>query len=326
MFIFPEKTQRWLSSGILLAVSGGADSVAMLRFFVENRQPDSELAVAHVNHGLRGKESDDDTQFVRELAEKFDFPYFEHCIEKTDWNADETGSRESAARNLRYEFFVATAERNGLRHIATAHTKNDQVETVLHRILRGTGISGLAGIPMVRKINEAVSLIRPMLHISRDEILEYLRILRQDYRTDSTNKTTEFTRNRIRLKLLPHLREQYNGNVDDAILRLSGLAEEVQAILDEKTTQLQQECVLSLTGREIVLNQVRLLEESPFQVRELLMALWKKNKFPLRRMGQEEWTKLEQGIREPIPSCLYLPDGIEVKIDPKAATVRVFRS
>ena len=119
MLIFPEKTQRWLSSGILLAVSGGADSVAMLRFFADNRQSDSDIAVAHVNHGLRGNESDGDAQFVRELAEKFKFPYFEHSIEKTDWNADETGSRESAARNLRYDFLIATAERNGLRHIAT---------------------------------------------------------------------------------------------------------------------------------------------------------------------------------------------------------------
>ena len=309
-----------------MAVSGGADSVAMLRFFAENRQSGSELAVAHVNHGLRSQESDDDAQLVRELAEKFNLPYFEHCIKKTDWNADETGSRESAARNLRYDFLVATAERNGLRHIATGHTKNDQVETVLHRILRGTGISGLAGIPMVRKINEAVSLIRPMLHVSRDEILDYLRALGQDYRTDSTNKATDFTRNRIRLELLPHLREQYNVNVDEAILRLSGLAEEVQTILDEKTKQLQQECVLSLTDREIVLDQTRLLRESPFQVRELLMLLWKKNKFPLRRMGQEEWCNLERGIRESFPSCLYLPDGIEVKLAPKTAIIRILRS
>ena len=315
------KIKRWLSDGILLAVSGGADSVAMLRLFEENRRSEETLAVAHVNHGLRGEESDQDALFVRELAAWFSLPYFERKISQHDWQSDKTGSRESAARNLRYDFLLETAERHGLRHIATAHTQNDQVETVLHRILRGTGIAGLSGIPSVRPINEAVSLIRPLIHCSRQEILDYLNRLEQPYRVDLSNTTPEFTRNRIRLELLPLLRDQYNPNIDDALLRLAALASEVQPILDEKMATLREKSVCSITENEIVLDRVCLLRESPFQIGELLAALWKEHGWSLRPMGFDQWRRMEQWIRNPPTPSLFLPGKIEMIVDHKAETV-----
>jgi len=318
-----EKIHRWLSDGILLAVSGGADSVAMLRLFMEHRHSEASLAVAHVNHGLRGEDSDQDAVFVRELAAKFSLPYFGHRITQHDWDTDETGSRESAARNFRYDFLLEAAQSNGLRHIATAHTKNDQVETVLHRILRGTGIAGLSGIPAVRPINEAVSLIRPLLMVSRQEILDYLDRLNQPYRVDLTNTTPEFTRNRIRLELLPQLREQYNPNIDDALLRLAGLASEVQETLAENIVTLKSEAVCSATENEIVLNRTRLLSESPPIIRELLTTLWKERHWPLREIGFEQWKRMEQWIRNPVTPRLFLPGEFEITIDFRTETVRI---
>jgi len=315
------KIKRWLSAGVLLAVSGGADSVALLRLFEENRRFGESLAVAHVNHGLRGEESDQDARFVRELAVRFSLPYFEHKIALHDWTLDKTGSRESAARNLRYGFLLDTAKCHGLRHIATAHTKNDQVETVLYRILRGTGIAGLSGIPSVRPINEAVSLIRPLLHTSRQEILGYLDRLEQPYRVDSSNLSTEFTRNRLRLELLPLLREQYNPNVDDALLRLAALASEVQPMLHEKTMVLREEAVCSATESEIVLDRTRLLRESPFQICELLGVLWEECGWSLRPMGFDQWRRMEQWIRDPQTPRLFLPGEIEMSVDLKKETV-----
>ncbi len=304
-------------------MSGGADSVALLRLFTENRQSDETLAVAHVNHGLRGDDSEEDARFVRELAARFSLPYFEHRITKHDWTSDETGSRESAARNLRYDFLLETAQRNGLRYIATAHTKNDQVETVLHRILRGTGIAGLSGIPAVRPMNEAVSLIRPLLQVSRQEILDYLNRLDQPYRVDLSNASPEFTRNRIRLKLLPQLKAQYNPNIDDALLQLAALASEVQQTLDEKTATLREESVRTITENEIVLDRTRLLRESPFQICELLVALWKEQRWPLRRIGFEQWKRMEQWIRDPQTPRLFFTGEIEAALDIKTETVRI---
>ena len=320
-----KKFDRWLSDGILLAVSGGADSVAMLRLFMEHHTDAASLAVAHVNHGLRGDESEHDAIFVRQLAAKFSLPYFEHRISPQDWTADETGSRESAARNLRYDFLIDTAQNNGLRHVATAHTKNDQVETVLHRVLRGTGIAGLSGIPEVRPINVAVSLIRPLLHVSRQEILDYLDRLGQPYRIDHSNTAAEFTRNRIRLELLPQLRERYNPNIDDALLRLASLASEAGETLEENIVTLKNEAVCSSSDDEIVLDRTCLLRSSPFLICELLAALWKERRWPLREIGFDRWRRLEQWIRNPTTPQLFLPGEFEISVDDKTETIRVFR-
>jgi len=319
------KIKRWLSDGVLLAVSGGADSVAMLRLFVESRCSEEVLAVAHVNHGLRDKDSDQDAVFVQELATRFSLPYFEHKIAPHDWNCDETGSRESAARNLRYGFLLDTALRHGLRHIATAHTKSDQVETVLHRILRGTGIAGLSGIPPVRPIHEAVSLIRPLLHVSRQEVLDYLNHLGQSYRVDLSNASTEFTRNRIRLELLPFLREQYNPKIDDALLRLADLASEALPILEEKTATLQKESVCTATENRVVLDRTRLLRESSFQVCELLTALWKERGWSLRSMGFDQWHRVKEWVRNPQTPRLFLPGEIEVFVDYKKEVIHIMK-
>src|SRR5262249_19663731 len=138
---------------------------------------------------------------------------------------------EAAARDARYHFLRSTAERLGARYVATGHTADDQVETILHHILRGSGLAGLAGVPRLRSPSAAVTLIRPLLTIERTEVEDYLRQLGQDYRCDASNLSTEHTRNRIRHELLPLLADRFNPHVRDALRRLGTLAGEAQEVL-----------------------------------------------------------------------------------------------
>ncbi len=236
----------WQEHGVLVAVSGGADSTALLCSLRQEIPRVEEcrrfLAVGHVNHGLRGDESDGDARFVQKLAEQWGLRYFERSILPEEWTQDSTGSREAAARNIRYQFLLETAHQLGFRAIATGHTANDQAETVLHRLVRGTGLSGLSGISAHRQLDEAVTLIRPLLNVRREEIIEYLTENGQRWRNDATNAENDFTRNKIRNRLLPELRTHFNPKIDDALCRLARLARDNQTVLDELVTELLDRC------------------------------------------------------------------------------------
>jgi len=200
-----------------IGVSGGADSVAMLRIFAELR---THLGIAvlvlHFNHQLRGTEADEDERFVKALAEEFH-------LEFESGRADVSGEArlhgwnvEDAARRLRYQFFASVAEERGLNRVAVAHTANDQAETVLSHLLRGTGVTGLAGIYPVAGL-----IIRPLLELGREELREFLSDLGQPWREDATNQDTSRTRARIRHQLIPLLLRDFDPAV---VTRLSRLA------------------------------------------------------------------------------------------------------
>ena len=202
--------ESWADVSVLVAVSGGADSVALLRGLAGLKVGgEGKLVVGHFNHRLRGEESDGDEQFVARLAEELGLGLECGRLEAGDIDACPDGIEE-AARRQRYRFLTETAERVGARYVACAHTADDQVETVLHRILRGTGIAGLAGIPRCRRLSPAVTLIRPLLEVRRAELVDYLASLGQSYREDSSNLDRRFTRNRIRHDLLPQLAKDFN--------------------------------------------------------------------------------------------------------------------
>lgn len=219
--------------GILVAVSGGPDSVALLHVLHSLRDElDTRLHVAHLNHSFRGEASDGDAEYVRGLAQSLGIPV---TIEKVDVPGIRRTLRlspEEAARLVRYEFLDRVADEVGASKIALGHTADDQVETVLMRILRGTGIDGLRGIPPVRG-----RFIRPLIQVRRSEIEEYIRENGLQPRTDETNLMPAFTRNRIRLELIPLLRREYNPGVDSAILQLAELAREDTAYLDVVTKE-----------------------------------------------------------------------------------------
>ncbi|NOT61123.1 MAG: tRNA lysidine(34) synthetase TilS [Acidobacteria bacterium] len=201
---------------VLIGVSGGADSMALLDAMQRMSQP---VCVAHLNHGLRGDESDADEQFVRQQAEaaavKFFSTYIDVATQAIRQNLEATG------RAARYEFFAQVARTQTIPFVLTAHTHDDQTETLLMRWLRGTGATGLRGIHERRPLCEGVKLIRPLLAITRAEVLEHCAHYGVPFRTDSSNLSDEYTRNRVRHQLLPLLRE-FNPQFDAALQRGAG--------------------------------------------------------------------------------------------------------
>jgi len=217
---------------------------------------------------------------------------------------------EAAARAARYEFLAAVAARLGARYVVTAHTADDQVETILHRIIRGTGIGGLRGMARTRPLRlplfeadedhdlpEAagtVTLIRPLLEIRRCELVSYLDDLAQPYRSDSSNADVRFTRNRIRHELLPRMAEQFNSAVVDALLRLGTLAGEAQAAVDWMVDDLIPRCATAKDADSVVIDARPTTELPRYLVRELLIAAWRRQGWPMQAMGFAQWDQLAE--------------------------------
>lgn len=201
-----------LKDKILVALSGGADSVALLRLLLSLGYT---CEAAHCNFHLRGEESDRDEVFVRELSRKYDIKLHITHFDTTAYASQHRVSIEMAARELRYRWFAEIKKESGAIAIAVAHHKDDSVETLLLNLIRGTGINGLLGI---RPRNG--DIVRPLLCINREEILDYLHRIGQEYVTDSTNLQDEYTRNKIRLNLLP-LMQEINPSVKDSIIDTS---------------------------------------------------------------------------------------------------------
>jgi len=239
------RRRHWLKPGDRLgvAVSGGADSVALLRSLVELR---GELGIVvsavHFNHTLRGDESEADQAFVKDLAGRYGLELHEARGDVVRRAKEHSLSTETAAREARYEFFWSLIEDSRLDKIATAHTLDDQAETVLLRLMRGTGTRGLGGIhpeltgPAPDRTSRGL-IIRPLLHTRRRDIERYLAGLGQRWREDSSNRDLHHTRNRVRKRLIPLLEEDFNPEV---VERLADFAEIAQAEEDYWDTEMPQ--------------------------------------------------------------------------------------
>jgi len=208
---------------VCVAVSGGADSVALLLALIDLRNDlGIVLSVAHFNHGIRGAEADADQQFVASLARSHKLEFHSATGDAPTRAKLNRESLETAARELRYEFFRRLSAEGKASKIALAHTMDDQAETVLMRFLRGAGTKGLAGIYPAKSENEAI-FIRPLLETRRPEIEDFLRARKQPWREDSTNADTIHTRNKVRHELLPALRE-FNPAIVEALARTAEVA------------------------------------------------------------------------------------------------------
>ena len=201
---------------VIVALSGGADSVSLLRVMCRLReQLETEVRACHLNHGLRGEESDKDAEFCAELCGKFSVPIAIKKLNVKEYQQKHE-SVEETARRLRYGFFDECLEKSGQSSvIAAAHTANDNAETVLLNLTRGTGLKGLCGIPPVRD-----RIIRPLIYCTRGEVEEYLAELGQDYVTDKTNFSDEYSRNKIRLNVIPQLMS-INPSLIEGITRMT---------------------------------------------------------------------------------------------------------
>ena len=223
-----------------VAVSGGADSVALLRILLEMRDEQGlVLSVVHLNHCLRGEESDLDEEFVRELARRFDLPF--HCArrEVKSFATKNKLSIETAARELRYRYLEDLLRGGSFNRVSTAHTLDDQAETVLLKLSRGAGTRGLAGIyPSIRVESgrgEKLAIVRPLLEIKRSELEAFLKEIGQVWREDSTNAQLHHRRNRIRHEILPKLIEHVNPEIRLALADTAQIARGEEEFWSQET-------------------------------------------------------------------------------------------
>ena len=234
-----------LSLGV--AVSGGADSLCLL-YLLHELAPrwNLELAVIHVDHGLRGQASRDDARFVSDTAGRLGLNFHLHQATL------EPGNLEQSARQARREFFARLIAAGTVSRIATGHTRSDQAETVLYRVLRGSGLTGLRGILPVT----VEHLIRPLLDVSRQEVESWLRARGLEWRQDATNENRDFARNRIRHEILPLLAEGFNPRLEETLAHLAQIAGDEEAYWDGMVPALK-------LSNETVCMQVQDLVEAP---------------------------------------------------------------
>ncbi len=239
-----------------VAVSGGADSVTLLHLLFELADEyNLTLTVLHLNHGIRGEEADRDESFVKKLAESMGIPCAVERVSVPKLRRQRGGSIEDICRQERYAFFDRSVRKQGLSRIALGHTLNDQAETVIMRFLRGSGLDGLKGfLPIRERI-----YIRPLMEVTRDEVVSFLKKRKIPFITDSSNEDPAFARNRIRNHLVPELRDQYNMRLEENISRTAGILrleddfirESVAGIVSEWGIDLHRACLPVLKLRQL---------------------------------------------------------------------------
>lgn len=288
--------------------------MALLRLMADSVDPlgRGKLHVVHVNHGLRGQASDDDLRFVVDSAESLGLAVHTRSLSTESLSSGQAGDGlEAAAREARYKFFEEVARKVEARYLVTAHHRDDQIETVLHRILRGTGIAGLQGIAKARQWLPGVGLVRPLLPFTRNEIVDYLNAIGQPWREDATNAGCDFTRNKIRNDLLPKLRETFGDQVDQSLYRLSWQATECQGVIDDLVDQLLEVAVTFADPQTVRIDLLKLQEVRPFLVRELMVRIWREQKWPRQDMTQLHWQNLsglslgkEDAVADVLPGAI----------------------
>ncbi|MEM6798329.1 MAG: tRNA lysidine(34) synthetase TilS, partial [Planctomycetota bacterium] len=303
---------QWRDVHVVIAVSGGADSVALLRALSEIKQlcgGAGEVSAAHFNHHTRGADSDADARWVGELCQRLG-------VRLRSGEAEQKVDGEEAARAARYAFLQQAAREAGARYVVTGHTLDDQVETILFRVFRGTALAGLAGVQEFRELSAGVTLVRPMLQTARAELETYLATLDQPFREDATNTNDRYTRNWIRHTLLPMLRERFGPAVGDAVLGLSEQAAEAQDIIHELAGQqikaaLAGEANERGIGSTLTIDPLALSSTQPIVVREVCKQLWRNAGWPEQPMGRREWRRLQQFVAGPADkSPIMLPGGV----------------
>ncbi len=214
--------------GLLVGISGGPDSVALLHILYRLKSDGilTNLSAAHMHHGIRGQHADNDAEYVRTLCGQWDIPLFEERADAIALSKAEDMTLEEAARTARYDFLRRTKQNCGAAYIVTAHHRDDQAETIFLHLLRGAGLAGLCGMQVCSD-----DILRPLLTTSREEILAYIAQQQLSYCTDESNMEACCLRNRIRLELLPFIKRDYNPSIAETISRMAELLSEDEALL-----------------------------------------------------------------------------------------------
>jgi tRNA(Ile)-lysidine synthase len=233
---------------VLVALSGGPDSVALLHGLL-NLKPEFhlELYVAHLNHKLRGVESDEDEKFAKKLASDLKLKFFSKKVDVRREAKKRKLSIEETAREVRYRYLERLADRVGANKIALGHQADDQAETFLMRLVRGAGAAGLSGMPVRRD-----KIIRPLIQIKREEIERFLKTDQIPFRLDSSNYLTDFNRNKIRLKLLPVIKKEFNPRIVDSLNRAADIISLQQGYVQKISEQILKKIGKKRKGRIVI--------------------------------------------------------------------------
>lgn len=304
---------RMLSSAdkVLVAFSGGPDSLALLYVLLELRDKyELSIHVAHLNHMLRGEESERDEHRAEEVCKKLGLPYT-IARENVDSLRKKGESLEESARRVRYQFLTTTAQKVKAPKVAVGHTRDDLVETVLMRIIRGTGEEGLAGIPGTRELAPDIKIIRPLLEVNRKEIEEYLRRKDIEPTKDSSNLNTDVFRNRVRHQLIPYL-QKYNPQVKESLFRLAKTFRQNEEYFQHEIISILQRIALPSSGG-LRINVKELLSYPEFLQYRVLREAIKKVGHDLKDIGSIHLEEIYKIIRSRKANLVYdLPHRLEV--------------
>jgi tRNA(Ile)-lysidine synthase len=332
----------------VVGLSGGPDSVALLRLLHSLNAAGAlnvSLTALHLNHMIRGSEADADAVFSGEVARRLGVPIIMRRVDVPRFARSRSLSMEEAARRVRYDVFRAMAVRLARKNprarivITLGHHADDQVETVLHRIIRGTGIKGLAGIPAKRPLEigrggRRAFVARPLLCVRRAEILDYLRETGQPFRVDSSNAGVKFTRNRLRNELLPLLRGRYNPAVDAAIQRLADIARRWSETAEKQIAPGE-------TGRFAAMLRKRGTASVPLDMlagpegraQMLLKRVLELGGMPLKEIGKRHYTALmelarmgRRGAQLHLPGIRAVREANAIRLEKNKAGPRAVKS
>lgn len=239
--------------GVVVALSGGPDSVCLLNLLNEIKdEMNIKIVAAHVNHMLRGEAADSDEKYAEDMCKKMGIKFFCKRINVDNYAKEKGLSSETAGREVRYEFFEEVRKKLGFEKVATAHNANDQAETVIMRLMRGTGLEGLAGIP-VKRDN---IFIRPILFMVREDIEEYCKVHELKPRIDATNLERLYSRNKVRLDILPYMKKNFNEDVVEAINRMTLLIQQDNKYIMEEVDKCYKEKCLVLDEEVVIRKEI----------------------------------------------------------------------
>ena len=288
---------------IVIGVSGGPDSVAMVNVLHGLNQrlfPGCKLYIAHLNHKLRGTESDKDADYVKCLALQLNIPVIINEVDITSVSKESKRSIEESARTERYKFLENCALKVGAQYVAVAHTADDNVETLLHRIIRGTGVLGLCGIKAARPIStgSGITLIRPLLSIWKEDIINYLEMKKLSFRVDSSNLERVYLRNKIRLDLIPTLEKSYNRKVKHALANLCEISNSNYRLIEGLSHSLSKASILESGKNRTVFDVYIFSASSAIIQHSVLQNVFTEMGIPLKQIGYKKYISIINYIKD----------------------------
>ena len=305
---------------VILGVSGGPDSTALAHILhALQYQLGFHLHIAHYNHHVH-RNANADQKFVEHLAEQLNVP-----CSVGHWKNSKSvkkGSFEDAARRRRIQFFNTLARKKGVNAIALAHTEDDLAETVLMRILRGTGLQGLRGILPKREL-ERICFVRPLLHAKKEHVLSFLKKKKIPFRKDPTNKQTKYFRNKIRLELLPLLTRHYSHNIKELLVNLIDNVSTDYNYIQSQSQKLFPKLVKFSRNKQKVRVDRKLFLKQPLSLQRMLIRdIIKQLKGSTNRFTLAHFKEIEDLIlRRPNGAIVHLPKNINIRKDARSLTL-----